>query len=270
MQTLEKKPYRSLLYGKFYLLFVFLIFIQCKSDLMYDGPESYITPKSDGLYDAFTEHFNSESKEKLDELYTVLPAEAAEIAVKSLEYQSNSSQKREGYQVESIRRIGDETGETLVYIIQFIEGGYSLISADKRYFPVLTESGTGFWGRADTLGGIRDWLQMIKSEIAYVKAKYKVPHPNAAYGWGMYEYHEEKSESQRNNSWECGFHNTSQYGSYIKPIAEWNQGGSLQYFTPVDGGCTCGNKPAGCGPIATGMIMRYHHVHFAMEPELRV
>lgn len=49
-------------------------------------------------------------------------------------------------------------------------------------------------------------------EIAFVKENYKVPHPNAAYGWRMHADNNNKANlSSRNDSWECGFHNVSQY-----------------------------------------------------------
>lgn len=70
----------------------------------------------------------------------------------------------------SVRPITDATGNTLMYIISYDNGGgYAIVSGTKKYTSVLAYSETGTFD--ETAGGQKDWLEAMKKTISQYASK---------------------------------------------------------------------------------------------------
>lgn len=66
----------------------------------------------------------------------------------------------------TIQSINGESGKPYIYVVNFENnGGYLLISASKRYHPILAYSETGNFSTEHPIGGLKEWERMIISEI---------------------------------------------------------------------------------------------------------
>ena len=66
----------------------------------------------------------------------------------------------------TVQSINGESGKPCIYVVNFENnGGYLLISASKRYNPILAYSETGNFSTEHHIGGLKEWEHMIISEI---------------------------------------------------------------------------------------------------------
>jgi len=59
----------------------------------------------------------------------------------------------------------------LYYIINYKDnGGFVVLSADKRCMPILAYSDKGFFNKENISGGLRDWIERSKGYVEMMKA----------------------------------------------------------------------------------------------------
>ncbi|WP_031526425.1 Spi family protease inhibitor [Dyadobacter crusticola] len=135
--------------------------------------------------------------------------------------------------------------------------GFVIISADRRAIPILAYSDSNPF-KNEGLGGISEWFEVAKYHIKKAKQKDR-PEPGISRLWEVLET-KGRNEGGRVADWTgCDyFYNYHETGRYVDNVARWNQSGSIKYYSTSDNGCTCQRRAAGCGPVAMGMVMRYH------------
>jgi len=155
--------------------------------------------------------------------------------------------------VKNINRIEDEfSKKPLLYIIEYAKG-FSIVSADTRYNPILAYSDENTWGGAD-LAGPDIMIKRYTSAIKEIKAKGDKQDKRLKGLWSKMFLNENKGA---NNG--CNSEVTSNtYGPYTHAVATWRQGRSFSTFSPNDDDCSCNQKAAGCGPVALSQLMMYH------------
>lgn len=62
-------------------------------------------------------------------------------------------------------KIPDENGTPLMYIINYREGGFAIVSATKNCYPVLAYSDEGSFTLSKDMGGAAVWLDKTKKAI---------------------------------------------------------------------------------------------------------
>lgn len=152
--------------------------------------------------------------------------------------------------------------EDLFHIINYEGGGFVIVSADKRVTPILAYSESNSFGGED-LPGISDWLSAVSSGILKAKKELKEPRKKDLRLWEIYTGKKEISTLTiqppvEDPCEDCDDYWSYSTGQFVDPIARWTQGGQYSWYSPSDGGCSCDRKPAGCGPVAMGMIMNYY------------
>lgn len=165
------------------------------------------------------------------------------------------------------------TNETLIFTLEYEEGGFFLVSGDYRFDPILAYSTTNSWG-GEQLDGPNIFLAAYKNEIRKIKKENKESTGEVQSAWNRLKYFSpQKAQSEKSNSNEslnsnciygaclpiyCEYSYTTNVGPLVDPLAMWSQGGSFSYYSPSDNGCGCDRKSAGCGPVALAMLLRFH------------
>jgi hypothetical protein len=78
------------------------------------------------------------------------------------------SQKKEELTVVDIAPITDESGDIWAYVINYSEG-WELISADKRYHPVIAQSPVGYFEYEKQIEPIAEWLGAYSEDIKLLR-----------------------------------------------------------------------------------------------------
>lgn len=192
--------------------------------------------------------------------------------------------------VKKIEELKDNENElnTLMFVVSYEEGGFIIVSADKRFMPILAFGDTEEWGSED-MGGIDVWVHCTKEEIKKNMTTFEEPPKHIQVQWDNYlkddcdldDPHDpvnpvdpdepdyphgpgdptdppnppdppETDPCPRNTEW-------WETGQYVDTIARWRQGGIFSFYSPEDDDCDpCDRKPAGCGAVAMSMVMSYY------------
>lgn len=149
--------------------------------------------------------------------------------------------------------------EDLMYIINYENGGFVIVSGDRRVTPILAYSETNNFLDED-LPGISDWINAVSQGIIEAK-KTKKARKEVARLWEIYTGEPNVSINMIEPIDDCNcdeYYESFSTGQFVDAVARWSQGYEYSWYSPNDGGCNCGRKPAGCGPVAMAMIMNYY------------
>lgn len=151
--------------------------------------------------------------------------------------------------------------EDLIHIVNYKDNkGFVLVSADKRFTPIIAFSNNGEFNE-EGLPGVKDWLEISKKYIKDAKKELKEQRAQEKSLWEKYLKSKQTDKGAKKKYDECpncDYYFTRSTGRMTDNIAQYSQGSSFSYYTPGDGGCDCGRKPAGCGAVAMAIVMRYH------------
>lgn len=184
-------------------------------------------------------------------------------------YQNSSLKKTNARikQVESVLALNHEvTNEPLIYVVNFQEGGFLLMAADKRVEPILAYSFENNFVLDEEIDqGLAAWFETKINYIDYVKANIREPLPEVTRQWNAVARIPEHFDNPDNN---CDFINDHNYNYGPLLQTRWNQGtgfNNLMPVAPTQGvfACQSGNLQnnrywAGCVPVAIAQIARYH------------
>lgn len=112
---------------------------------------------------------------------------ASEVA--GLFFSSNSTTKGATKSVATIDAINDENYTPLMYVINYVNGGFIVISATKEYNPVLAFSEESTFSTQNIQSGVTLWMDEKKFDITEVKkgAIDSIAIKNIAMEWARYE-----------------------------------------------------------------------------------
>ena len=167
-------------------------------------------------------------------------------------------------EIESEKKISSKNGVTdLLYVINYKGGGFVIISADKRTYPIRAFSETGKFSikKEDQPSGLTDWLNNNVKEITQIKSSGTTQSKLIAKAWQNANIQKIIDQNLAGNS-SRGPRPTDCYLEVFQVASllstQWHQGNGFNF--PV-GGLNCqngANPPTGCVAPAMGQIMKYH------------
>lgn len=87
--------------------------------------------------------------------------------------ESNSLKSTKIYKkkVEQIHALKDDSAKRVLYIVNYKEGGFAIISADNRLQPILAYSDTNEFriDAEDYSSGLVEWFTLVKDKISFVR-----------------------------------------------------------------------------------------------------
>lgn len=164
--------------------------------------------------------------------------------------------------IEAINEVRNEEGKISFYIINYIEGGFILLSADKRTEPILGFSKNGkFVFDEDSYPlGLKFWMKDAKKQITDIQNSNIQQSEKDKLAWEYVQYAIANSSvfAKEPPPNECYDHSeTITVGPLLSTT--WHQtGGFNDALTYID--CNGYNTQvlAGCVPIAMAQVMKYH------------
>lgn len=169
--------------------------------------------------------------------------------------------KSEKRTVEAINEVKNEKGKISYYVINYNEGGFILLSSDKRTQPILAYSKNGKFGIDEDFYpiGLKFWVKDTKKQITDLQNSNIQQSEKDKLAWELVQYAIANSSFfEKEPPIECYDH-TEYYtvGPLLNTL--WYQSGGFNDALPEEFcyGATI-NVPAGCAPIAMAQVMKYH------------
>lgn len=165
--------------------------------------------------------------------------------------------------VESIHEFKNEKGKTSFYVINYNEGGFVILSADKRAQPILAFSENNKFAIGDNYYplGLKDWIKDAKKQITYIQNSTIEQSENDKLAWRQIgQAISNYKKTTKNEPMEECYEHTETYTKGPLLSSTWSQIGIFNLQMPF---ITCSGDSirayAGCGPIAMGQLMKYHN-----------
>lgn len=163
--------------------------------------------------------------------------------------------------VKSSSTIFDKEHKTpYFYVLNYESGGFVIISADKREFPVLGYSDTGNFNLDSIPLGMAKWLNMSASYMKYLRTSNVTQSIYAAAQWDNLEC--DASLLKSAEVVECppptppsSSETTITKGPLLNTA--WDQGCNYNSHCPVAASGPCGYAWAGCVATAMAQVMAY-------------
>lgn len=172
---------------------------------------------------------------------------------------TSSEKKFENKTVSDIKEITNEDGLTSFYVVNYNEGGFILISADKRTIPILGFSEiNNFVVNEDFYPeGLGFWVSDTKKRISEIRKLNIDQAENVKVSWSSLK----KNKSFKMSEPPIGGGNCPDQIYTEGPLlaSKWEQTGGFNNDLPVIS-CNGGSFQvyAGCVPIAMGKIMHFY------------
>ena len=167
--------------------------------------------------------------------------------------------------VESLLPVPDPQGHTAYYIINYKEGGYIMLSADKRTHPIRAYSHTGKFPveEATLPAGLIDWLAETSDFVGHIRATRALAHPAVARTWDSCEM--DRTLAADSTKKVCEEENQCENTVYTKGPLVKSDWGQLFGFNELSGdtpnscpGNPNNNPPTSCVATAMAQVMKYH------------
>ncbi|MBE9466762.1 MAG: Spi family protease inhibitor [Bacteroidetes bacterium] len=163
----------------------------------------------------------------------------------------SSEVKKKG--IEQIHAIKDDSSKTVMYIVNYKEGGFVIVSADNRLSPILAYSDTNEF-RIDAesySSGLVEWFTLIKDKISFVRKNNLGQSAELSDEWNKVTRQMIIEDPVCEDEYE-------QVGSLLSTT--WHQGcGFNDYMPTMTCDVPCGRAYAGCVPIAIAQVLKYHN-----------
>jgi len=168
--------------------------------------------------------------------------------------------------VKSITSIPDKNKLTAMYVINYEQGGFAILSADKRLVPILAYSSVNNLSDSSVNRppALESWLIYVKENIESVRSSNEDPTKEIQEKWKNLE-NEDNSYLKLKNADpdECC---TDRYEEKAPMLStKWHQGCGFNSLLPTENfipGCMkpvpCFHAYAGCVAIAMAQVMKFH------------
>ncbi len=139
--------------------------------------------------------------------------------------------------------IRQNSSHALYYIINYAEGGFIIITADERFYPVLAYS---FHGRFDAVNipeNCRTWISSYESQIETALES------NGPFTTGMPALWQKMGNTD-----------LAAPSNEVLPLisSDWSQVGPYNLMCPADEDGYDEHAPVGCVPLAMSQLMYYY------------
>lgn len=166
--------------------------------------------------------------------------------------------------IETINNVKNEEGKISFYIINYDEGGFIILSADKRTQPILgySENGKFVFDENSYPPGLKFWIKDTKNQITDIQNSNIEQSEKDKLAWELVQYaiaNPSSSIFAREPPPEECYNHTEEY--IVGPLLNtlWYQGGGFNDALPT---ILCFginvNAAAGCVPIAMAQVMKYY------------
>lgn len=202
--------------------------------------------------------------------YLVSLTEAYDIATnesvikKTLMGNINTFKSSKSKKVKAITPVNDKNGNATFFIINYIDGGFIVLSADKRTEPILafSEKNTFDTEKSNYPQGLTDWLNGTKNRILKVREENKPQKENIKKQWLILPSRKAPDPTEDPVIDDPNDPDCETIYTQIGPLltTEWNQAG---HFNNAIGDYDClydihGNPQAGCVAVAVAQVMKFH------------
>ena len=162
----------------------------------------------------------------------------------------------------SIEEIKHSSGKTSMYVINYDEGGFILMSADKRTWPILAFSANNsFTFDEDSYpAGLKFWMNDAKEQMEAIQLSSNKQSREVENAWDhiLQSILSEVSSLKSVPVPDCYDH-TVIYTVGPLVIPTWHQGDPFNDKLPsINCNGTLFKAYVGCLPLAVAMVMRYH------------
>jgi hypothetical protein len=106
---------------------------------------------------------SARQEEKTEDIF-VSSNQAADVANAFFRKQTGSTMLKSSMMNASVEAVAEE-GNPLMYVVNYPEGGWAIISATKNYHPVLAHSDKGSFEIKPEMGGVAIWLDQAKEAV---------------------------------------------------------------------------------------------------------
>lgn len=190
-----------------------------------------------------------------------------------------------GKEVGNIAAFNDRAGIAIFYVINFKDNkGHLLLSADKRMKPVLAFSDTGIFDLETDNPGVQLWKDFIAEHAAGIRGKTEAS-IDIVNEWRQFEAGQGPGFKTTDQPvWTpdagCEYFVTHPIPANVTiahlthNVAQWGQGKGYNAHCPngitvpnctKSGAFPCSKALVGCGPLAIGEVLRYHHRAVSIE-----
>ncbi len=164
----------------------------------------------------------------------------------------------------------DKKGRNAIYFFRYLDNkGWNIISGDNRFFPVLAYNAEGNSKLDTSLNpGLKYWVDDIFQQIDFMDNNNIFQSDAIKYEW--IKYLSDSLNHLKNEPPDPGGGCTVTYNIWAYPGnnnlgftgLKWGQTAGFNHYMAPDY-CEphdyfCNKYPAGCGPVAIGMIMKYY------------
>ena len=142
--------------------------------------------------------------------------------------------------------INDNKHEAALYLFSESKGGFMIISADKRAYPLLCWSESATFSPDETKWppAFKELIDSWKSQISYIREMNLKASPEISKAWTKLE-----------NGEDIGFYGTKDVSPLL--ATKWSQGCGYNAMCPVDAAGPCGRALTGCVATAMAQVIRY-------------
>jgi len=139
--------------------------------------------------------------------------------------------------------IRQNSSHVLYYIINYAEGGFIIITADERFYPVLAYSFRGRFDSGNIPENCRSWINAYESQIEIALEN------NGPFSIGMPAIWQKMGKTD-----------LAAPSNEVLPLtsSDWSQVGPYNLMCPADEDGYDGHVPAGCVPLAMSQLMYYY------------
>ncbi|NOQ27889.1 MAG: hypothetical protein GQ564_21210 [Bacteroidales bacterium] len=183
----------------------------------------------------------------------------------------SSFEKHKNKKIASINEITDNSDESICYVINYENGGFVIISADKRVYPILaySESNTFTFDSDNYPQGLVNWIDNTVCKVKKIRELNSPQKPEIKDIWdNLYyiaappyeDYYDD--DDGYNSEDETDYDDCNNTYTYVGPFLStvWDQ------YTPYNDAIPSRNcsedsegRPlVGCVALAMGQVMKYH------------
>ncbi|MDQ6472032.1 C10 family peptidase [Flavobacterium sp. LHD-80] len=164
--------------------------------------------------------------------------------------------------IQDINEIKNKKGKTVFYIINYVNGGYIILSSDNRMRPIIafSESGKFMLDESVYSEGLKDWMESSEKQITDIQNSDLKQTEEHKLAWRQVKsIFVNQNLSGKPPTDVCYEHTeTTIQGPYLS--SAWQQEANFNYQLPY---MNCNGYSAqvlaGCVPVAMAQIMKYYN-----------
>ena len=160
--------------------------------------------------------------EKISSVDSVLTINDASIVARLERYGETSTKSNDVKTVDEVITINNAEGNPIIYAVNFKEGGYTLVSATKKYYPILSHSEAGLFSEEMYNTGLAVLLDEYESSIDICEKQPKDSLVKIRALWNKYEKFEPKKVINTKSD--------ALFDLVSSSISQWNAQGIQYYF----------------------------------------